>query len=428
MEQTTAPVRKNGFADRALSEIRHFAAYPFNMRVLLLTNMLYAFVLPVVELFVGTYIMRNSSELAYVMGYQLAVYTGIPITFLINGFLMRRIPLRALYSFGMLLSGISMAVMMSLERLELGGVVAAGLIMGLSYGFFWANRDFLALGSTDDSNRNYYYGLESFFNTVASVVVPGCIGAFLGATDRLGWFAGNINTAYRLVTLFVFVLTIVASAVVFRGRFQRPVGERFVYLHFDPLWRRMMRLAVLKGIAQGYIVTAPSILVMTLVGDETTLGTLQSVGAMVSAVLLYLLGRFASTRRRILIFSTGLLLFALGGAFNAALYSATGVIVFMLCLVLGRPLMDLGYFPIQLRVIDYVSRREGRNAYSYIFIHEWALYAGRFVGCGLFIVLTRCISDAFAVRYALLLIGLVQLLSIGLSRGIIRTLDREEKK
>lgn len=75
-------------------------------------------------------------------------------------------------------------------------------------------------------------------------------------------------------------------------------------------------------------------------------------------MLLYLLGRFASARHRVLIFSSGLLLFALGGAFNAVLYSATGAIVFMLCLVMGRPLMDLGYFPIQLRVIDYVSRKE----------------------------------------------------------------------
>ena len=78
-----------------------------------------------------------------------------------------------------------------------------------------------------------------------------------------------------------------------------------------------VRLAVLKGIAQGYIVTAPSMLVMTLVGNETTLGTLQSIGALVSAVLLYLLGRFTSSRHRVAIFSAGLLLFALGGAFNA---------------------------------------------------------------------------------------------------------------
>ena len=114
MKEATAAGPKHGVFYRVLSEFRHFGTYPFNMRILLMTNMLYAFVLPVVELFVGTYIMRNSSELAYVVGYQLAVYTGIPITFLINGFLMRRIRISHLYSFGMLLSGVSMAVMMSL--------------------------------------------------------------------------------------------------------------------------------------------------------------------------------------------------------------------------------------------------------------------------------------------------------------------------
>ena len=268
MKETTVSTSGNGILGRAFSEIRHFGTYPFNMRILLLTNMLYAFVLPVVELFVGTYIMRNSSELAYVVGYQLAVYTGIPLTFLVNGFLMRRIRISHLYSFGMLLSGVSMAVMMSLETLDLAGIVVAGLIMGLSYGFFWANRDFLALNSTDDGNRNYYYGLESFFNTVAGVVVPGMIGAFLGATADHNWLGGNINLAYKLVTLFVFALTIIASAVVFRGRFSNPPKERFIYLRFDVLWNKMMRLAVLKGIAQGYIVTAPSMLVMTLVGKR----------------------------------------------------------------------------------------------------------------------------------------------------------------
>lgn len=382
-------------------------------------NTVWAYMVYLLLFFVVLYIV-------WFVGNQLAVYTGIPLTFLVNGFLMRRIRISHLYSFGMLLSGVSMAVMMSLETLDLAGIVVAGLIMGLSYGFFWANRDFLALNSTDDGNRNYYYGLESFFNTVAGVVVPGMIGAFLGATADHNWLGGNINLAYKLVTLFVFVLTIIASAVVFRGRFSNPPKERFIYLRFDVLWNRMMRLAVLKGIAQGYIVTAPSMLVMTLVGNESTLGTLQSVSAIVSAVLLYLLGRFASARHRVLIFSSGLLLFALGGAFNAVLYSATGAIVFMLCLVMGRPLMDLGYFPIQLRVIDYVSRKENRNSYAYIFVHEFALYLGRFFGCGLFIVLTICLSDTFAIRYALLIIGIIQLVSIGISRNITRALDRAE--
>lgn len=414
--------QRRTLTDRLFSEFRHFGGYPYNMRILLLTNMLYAFVLPVVELFVGTYIMRNSSELAYVVGYQLAVYTGIPLTFLVNGLLMRYIRIAHLYAFGMLLSGVSMAVMMSLDDLQLGGIVAAGLIMGLSYGFFWANRDFLALRSTDDGNRNYYYGLESFFNTIASVVVPGLIGVFLGATTDLNWLGGNINLAYKLVTGFVFLLTVVASAVILRGRFTNPPPEPFVFFRFGKLWHKMMRLALLKGIAQGYIVTAPAMLVMTLVGNESTLGTLQSAGAVISALVLYLLGRFAAARHRIAIFAAGLLLFALGGAFNAALFSAAGAIVFLLCLVLGRPLMDLGYFPLQLRVIDRMETLEGRNTYSYILVHEFVLYAGRFVGCGLFIVLCTALSDVFALRYALLLIGAAQLWSIHIARDITRDL------
>ena len=411
---------------RYLNEIKHFRSYPRNMQILLLTNMLYAFVLPVVELFVGTYILRNSSQLSFVVGYQLAVYTGIPMTFMLNGFLMRKVKMKYLYSFGMLLSGVSMAVMMSLKTLNLGGIVLAGLIMGISYGFFWANRDYLALSSTDNGNRNYYYGLESFFNTFASVVVPFTIGAFLGASADNGWFTGNLNTAYRIVTLVVFIITLAASATVCQGRFDNPAQERFLYAKFDKLWNKMMGLAGLKGIAQGYIVTAPSMLIMTLVGNETTLGTLQSAGALVSAILLYLLGRLTLPKHRLWIFASGLILFVIGGLFNALMFSAAGAIIFIMCLVFARPLLDMGYFPIQMRVIDHVSKKENRNTYSYIFIHEAGLYIGRFFGCGLFILFALCVSDEFALRYVLLIIGLLQLLSIWITKDLEKSLDAEE--
>ena len=393
------------------------------MQILLITNMLYSFVLPIVELFIGAYIMRNSSNTILVICFQLALYSGIPITFLVNGFLLRKIPITWLYSFGMLLSGVSMAVMMSLTTLDFSGIVLAGLIMGLSYGFFWANRDFLALSSTDDENRNYYYGLESFFYTLAGVVVPYTVGVFIASFGSVE----DINMAYRIITCIVFLITILASVVVFRGKFTNPESRRFLYWRFDRLWQKMMSLSALKGIAQGYIVTAPAMLVMTLAGNEDTLGTVQSIGAILSALMLYLLGRFSAPRHRLTIFSVGLLLFALGGAFNATLYSSTGVLLFMLCLVIGRPLMDLAYFPIQLRVIDVVAAREQRNSFTYIFIHELGLYLGRFVGCGMFLLFASYISPGFALRYALLVIGLAQLLSIPVARSIIRKLEVAEK-
>src|SRR5438045_168490 len=137
-------------------EYEVFLLLPRPTRVLLVTNMIYAFVLPVIEIFVGAYIMRSSNDPSIVVVYQLTVYTGIPMAFYINGLLLNRINISHLYSFGLLLSGLSMVVMMSLHNLSDVGVGAAGLLMGCSFGFFWANRDFLALNTTDDSNRNYY--------------------------------------------------------------------------------------------------------------------------------------------------------------------------------------------------------------------------------------------------------------------------------
>ena len=153
-------------------EYGYFLGMPGTMRVLLITNMIYAFALPVIDIFVGAYIMRTSNDPKIVAIYQLSVYTGIPFTFLVNGFLLRYIKIVNLYSFGMLLSGFSMLVMMSMQNLSIAGVGIAGALMGCSFGFFWANRDFLALNNTDDSTRNYYYGLETFFYTITYIIVP----------------------------------------------------------------------------------------------------------------------------------------------------------------------------------------------------------------------------------------------------------------
>ena len=204
---------------KLVHEFKFFNAHPLGMRTLLLTNLIYALVMPIVELFIGAYIMRNSSDISLVVIFQLAVYTGIPLTFMINGFLLNHFPIARLYSLGMLLSGVSMFAMMSLDNLDTLGVFLAGLIMGLSYGFFWANRDFLALNTTQDANRNYYYGIETFFYTITGIVVPLAAGVFIATTEKNGWFGGNVNVAYYGLTVFVFALSVLASILVHRGQF-----------------------------------------------------------------------------------------------------------------------------------------------------------------------------------------------------------------
>jgi YQGE family putative transporter len=389
--------------------------------------MMYALVLPVIEIFVAAYVMRNSRAVAKVVTYQLSIYAATPLAFYLNGKMLGRVGAKHMYAAGMLLSGVAMMLMMQLSILTPIGVATSGFTMGLATGLFWANRGFLALTATNDGNRNYYYGVEMFVATLAAVAIPALIGWFISGTTLYGWLGGIPNRAYHIVALVVFALTILAAAILERGTFRNPTHHRFVYFRFHPLWWRMLELALLKGLAQGYIVTAPAMLIMLLVGQEGTLGATQAIGGLISAVLLYIVGRTAAPRHRILVFSVGLLLFFLGSVVNTLLFNAVGVLIFMGCLLLAKPLLDLAYYPIQFQVIDAVSRLESRNEYAYIFNHEIGLFAGRCLGCGLFLGIAYGWSGNAALKYALPVIALLQLLSIRVAGQISRGLDAASK-
>lgn len=411
-------MKNTSIVSRLGSEYRHFLKMPWNMRVLLVTNMVYAFVLPIIEIFIVAYIMRNSNDPVKAVIYYLTVYAGIPFTFLINGYLLNRFKVASLYSFGMLLSGVSMLIMMNLKELSLTGLGLAGLLMGASFGFFWANRDFLALSTTNDTNRNYYYGLETFFYTVTAVFVPVLVGAYL--TRSFNIFGLIVTGSYRAVTICVFILTIISSIIIHKGSFPNPSLKKFVFFHFDKLWIKMQLLALLKGLAQGYLVTAPAILVMRLVGNEDALGLIQSISGLITALILYLLGRLAKPEHRIYIFSAGYVIFLIGALFNGILFSSTGVMVFVLSIVLFRPLHDIAYFPIQMKVINLLAEKEKRSEFAYIFNHEFGLFVGRFLGLVLFVILAKYISELVALKYSLIVIGVIQIVSIPLARHIIR--------
>lgn len=398
------------------AEIAHFKSQSYNFRILTLTNFIYSIVLPVIDIFVAAYVMRSSNDPVKVVIYQLTIYTGIPITFFLNGYLLSKFSIKTLYSLGMMLSGVSMMVMMSLTTLDNTGIGIAGLIMGMSFGFYWANRDFLALAITNDENRNYYYGLETFFYTIIAVVIPFLIGWFI----ELYSGTGDAHLAYKIVTGLVFVVTILASIMCFRGKFENPTNKKFVYFKFDPYWYKLLRLATLKGLVQGFLVTAPAMLIMLLVGKEGALGTAQSVGAIIAAVVMYIIGRNTSPKHRLYVFGAGLVLFAIAAVINGILYSSLGVILFMLFLLLAKPLLDLAYFPIQFSVIDILTKKEKRSEFAYILNHEAGLYIGRLTGAGTFLILAYCFSVEVALRYAIVTVAILQLASYWVARGIIK--------
>ena len=116
----------------------------------------------------------------------------------------------------------------------------------------------------------------------------------------------------------------------------------------------------------------------------------------------------------------GLIIFFAGTLFNGILFTATGVIIFVLCKVIFQPLFDLAYFPIMMQTIDAVVKIEKRNEYTYILSHEFGLFIGRAAGLILFIILAFGVSEDFALKYALILVGAIQLIAYPLAKNIIK--------
>lgn len=391
-----------------------------------MVNMLYALVLPVVEIFISAYVMRNTSSPISVAFYQLFMYLGIVVTSFLNGYLLRFFNTKTLYAVGILISGLSMFAMMQIKSLGFLELGIAGFAMGAAQGFFWTNRYLLALNSTTDENRNYFFGLESFFFSIASITIPILIGYFMVQIEGVDIWGHviSINNAYQIVTCIVVVITIFACLVLWKGNFKNPLEKEFIYFKFCNLWNRMLVLASLKGMVQGFLVTAPAILVLKLLGDEGTLGYIQGISGALTAVLVYILGRVAKPKDRIKIFAVGICIFFIGTLFNAILFSALGVIIFILCKVTFQPLFDLAYFPIMMQTIDATKKIENRNEYTYILSHEFGLFIGRAFGLILFIALAYYWSQDFALKYALVIVATLQLLAYPLAKKIIKQTEK----
>ncbi len=410
---------------KGLNEIAFFKSQPKEIRTLLVTNLLFAMVLPLIEIFAGAYIMRNTGSPSWVVVYQLCMYVGVVMSAMVNGLLLKWFKSSHLYTFGILISAVALMVMMFIRTVTLPMLCATGFLIGLSTGFFWTNRYLLTLYSTNDDNRNYFFGFESFFFSLWNIVIPVVVGAFLAYIDgkTLFGFTMDVNAGYRVITVAAFIISICACIALSRGTFRSPESKNFFYFKFHRLWNKLLSLAGLKGMVQGFLVTAPAILIMKFIGGEGELGLIQGIAGALTAILVYVLGRVSKPEDRMKIFGFGLLVFFLGTLANSILFSAAGVIVFILCKVLFQPIHDLAYLPTMMKTIDAVSKIEGRDEYAYIMSHEFGLFVGRAFGMVLFIVLAKAFSEDIALRYALVIVGAIQMLSLPLAKNIIKEID-----
>ena len=415
-------------------EFKFFLSQPLNVKTLLITNLLFAMVLPLINIFAGAYVLRTTgNNFTILIAFQLCMYIGIVLSAIGNGLLMKYFKSVQLYGFGILISSVSLIVLMFLKNPSTAVICLAGLFIGLATGFFWTNRYLLTLYSTTDDGRNYFFGLESLFFTIWNIVIPVAAGLIIQFTGTHTLFGHelSVDNGYQFLTILALIISVAACMVLSRGNFRTPESKNYFHLRFHRLWQKMLTLAGLKGMVQGFIVTIPTILIFKFIGNEGSLGLIQGLSGALTAIVVYILGRISKPKHRMAIFGVGLLVFFIGALVSSILFSAAGALTFIICTVMFQPLHDLAYFPTMMKTIDAVKVLEGREEYTYIMSHEVGLFAGRAFGMLLFIVIAFAFGEGgadIAVRYAVLIVAAIQLLSLPLAKSIVKDIDTKYSK
>ncbi len=371
---------------------------------------------PIIGTFVTAFIWRSNADITLVALYVLVSWSTTPIGFYLNGRLMRKFPVGKLFLFGTIMQGFVVSVLLFLQPIGPVAITAFALLSGLFSGFYWSNRDFLTLTSINSDKRVYFGSLENATGTVASITIPPIVGFFIVFGDQAGLY--TIRVAYVILGIITLLTLFLAGKRTENINLETPGPAKVTLQKATKNWGTVRKLMFFVGTFNGLEMFLPSILVLTLVGNEGTLGTIQSITALFSAAVIYLLGRKTSHNLfRILLIGT--VLTTIGSLILGLAFTAVGVVTFLAFNSLGFSLRWLAILPAFYDSIHLDPNHGNNHQYAYIFDNEVVLNTGRFVGVGSFLLAFWLFGES-VTRFIIPVFAITQLGTLYLGRSVIK--------
>lgn len=345
-----------------------------NVRRLFASNTLKSLSSPLMTIFMNAFLFRVAGGLASVVLYNAGQFVGLPLAFYLDGFLLRRFPVRSLLAWGAIGGAVATAAFVLLGA-HAGplSVLLFGLCWGLGNGFYWSNRNYLELQETFATMRQYFYGAVFAVISAAGVIVPVFAGISIAVLARLGV---PLAQAYWAVFGCAFALMLACGLIVARGSFGSSKPERISRFGVGSLFGPRRLLLFASGFTDGAASFIPVLLVFLFLGGEGVLGTLSGAVSLVTAGAMYVYGRSVGTRRADATILLAAVLF-LGAALALLFANAAGVVLYGLVSSVAVAFFGLASSPVTLDLSD--EEMEGRKElrYSLIFDSELFLNLGR---------------------------------------------------
>lgn len=384
-------------------ELAHYRALTVDARRLLLSYYLFLIAYPLFDLFINAFIWRQDNDLKQMVYYNIAVCLGIPLSFYLNGLLLRRFHVVRLYTVGLFLQTASaMLVVFSTNSSNLM-LWLFGIIAGFGAGFFWANKNYLSLILSRGSNRLYYNSLENTVLLFIKISVPLFAGSFIALGSSLSLYTAT--TAYRLIMCLGLLAMIISSLIINKSTIPDVKSEPLFLTRPSRRWSYVRLYSFMYNVVAGAEFVIPTVLVLTLLGKEGVLGLVTSGAAALSALSLYTLGRKGNLSHIWKTVATGNLIYAISTIFLAFIFGPWAVLFYMAGFTISKALRFAPPYTVTMEIMD----QEGEHGqYAYLCDNELSYNAGRVSGLILVFVLALTNPNTdLVLRYLPILLGVI---------------------
>ena len=379
-------------------ETSHFYKLSLIERKLIESSFFHSLANSFLQIFINAFIFKMTAKMQAVASFNLGIFIFIAFAFFLNGLLLRRINIITLYRLGALLKGVAGIIVIFLAPREYVHLIIAGGLYGMGTGFYWSNRNFLTLKLTQPKTRSYFSSLWWSIDTIISIAVPVLIGWLL-VVGRL--------TAYRLLMLVSFFIFFQVGHVMKKIEVNRVNIRDIVLKKITRRWLRMRFIHIALGLLSGMNLFFPTLIVLKIIGNEKSLGIILSLCSLVTAIVIYQLGKFTKIRHRISIFYGGVGLTLFASLLLALFYSPFGVLMYLLIQAVAYLLIWTSIDPIAMDVTETESEGKEEYHYAYVFDRELFLNVGRVGTVGIFLFLGESISSSISLRLTLIFIAIL---------------------
>lgn len=376
---------KQRFLRRLAIEWGHFQNMGVNLQRLTLSYAFYLMARPLLDVFMNTFLWRQNNGTLLIILYYVGWVLGLPVGFLLNGLLLKKIHVKDLYFFGVVFQGFGAALAIFSHQLTPISVLIYGLLFGFTASFFWANKNSLSYLLSKGKDRLYYNSIESSIRLVVGVVMPLIVGWFIVLGGSLSFY--SIEMAYKIMIVLALFLLLISGILMKVSNFLDIGSAKLFVTKKSTNWTMARWVDFIYSAFYGINLFYPALVILYFGATEGIVGSFQSITQLLAAGSLYIFARKMKPKHFPAFMQLSHIFYLIFFLLFAWQFSILTAVIYLVVFTLFEvPRWNSSYTLVMNAMDQELVDQKDSAGYAYVFDNEIFFNLGRTIGLVSFLV------------------------------------------